>query len=139
MTNAIIVRPAHPSIPPASLATAVRSLLLSTILQPSAIFLALKYISRLPVFLGPMYMPFGRNAEAKFRATLLGSPEAYDREDVERQAPFRLIVLGFMFANKWLDDHTFSNKTWYKDFLCLFVTKLTASPGTRFREFPFGG
>lgn len=51
-------------------------------------------------------------AEAHFRATLLGSPEAYNREDMETQAPFRLIVLGFMFANKWLDDHTFSNKTW---------------------------
>jgi hypothetical protein len=91
---------------------------LSTILQPSAIFLALKYISRLPVFLGPMYLPYGCDAEAKFRAALLGSPEAYNREDMESQAPFRLIVLGFMFANKWLDDHTFSNKTWLVDVSC---------------------
>jgi hypothetical protein len=106
-------RPAHSSTPPASLATSVRSLLLSTILQPSAVCLALQYISRLPVFLGPMYLPFDCEAEAQFRAALLGRPEAYDREDMENQAPFRLIVLGFMFANKWLDDHTFSNKTWF--------------------------
>jgi hypothetical protein len=35
-----------------------------------------------------------------------------DRDGMEADAPFKLIVLGFMLANKWLDDHTFSNKTW---------------------------
>jgi hypothetical protein len=89
---------------------------LSTILQPSAIFLALKYISLLPVYLGPMYLSSESTSERDFRDALLGHPDAYDREEQETEAPFKLIVLGFMFANKWLDDHTFSNKTWLVKF-----------------------
>ncbi|KAL0573713.1 hypothetical protein V5O48_008232 [Marasmius crinis-equi] len=93
---------------PPYLATSVHSLLLSTLLQPSAIFLALWYIVKLPVSFGVTPL----NADAKelhFRLALLG-----DRNDaMESTAPFRLIVLGCMLANKWLDDHTFSNKTWH--------------------------
>lgn len=71
--------------------------------------LAVWYIVRLPVYFDAA--PFGpdRVNEATFRATLLSdaNPEAS-----ETSAPFRLVVLGCMLANKWLDDHTFSNKTW---------------------------
>ncbi|KAF7359584.1 hypothetical protein MVEN_00682100 [Mycena venus] len=77
--------------PPSHLANAVHSLLLSTVLQPSAVF-------------------FGR-LEARFRAVLLGN--GLDQDVMEASAPFRLIVLGFMLANKWLDVHTFSNKIWH--------------------------
>ncbi|KAF8211412.1 hypothetical protein K438DRAFT_1958524 [Mycena galopus ATCC 62051] len=97
--------------PPTYLGNAVHSLLLSTLLQPSAVFLALWYIVRLPVYydaatLGPDYVK-----ELRFRAALLGN--GLDQDVTEASAPFRLIVLGCMLANKWLDDHTFSNKTWH--------------------------
>ncbi|CAK5262951.1 unnamed protein product [Mycena citricolor] len=99
------------SSPPSYLASAVHSLLLSTLLQPSAVFLALWYIVRLPVCYdaAPLGPAFGK--ESIFRAHLLGM--GYDQEASEASAPFRLVVLGCMLANKWLDDHTFSNKTWH--------------------------
>jgi hypothetical protein len=99
--------------PPPYLAVSVHSLLLSTLLQPSAVFLAIWYIIRLPVqfshvVLGPEY-----SKEAAFRVALLADPSwGSDRTAMEASAPFRLVVLGCMLANKWLDDHTFSNKTW---------------------------
>lgn len=53
-------------------------------------------------------------AELRFRLELLGDPSmGLDQDIIEANAPFQLILLGFMLANKWLDDHTFSNKTWY--------------------------
>jgi hypothetical protein len=99
--------------PPAHLAESVRRLLWSTSLQPAAICMAMHYIYRLPVHLAPIYLAPSEDREVKFRKALLGEPDAEEREEMEAQAPFRLIVLGFMLANKWLDDHTFSNKTWY--------------------------
>ncbi|KAJ6599343.1 hypothetical protein DFH09DRAFT_1389769 [Mycena vulgaris] len=72
---------------------------LSTLLQPSAVFLAIWYIVRLPVY---------------YDAAALSADFAKElRTSTEASAPFRLIVLGCMLANKWLDDHTFSNKTWH--------------------------
>ena len=51
--------------------------------------------------------------EKAFRVALLGDADiGSDRETLETNTPFRLVVLGCMLANKWLDDHTFSNKTW---------------------------
>lgn len=99
--------------PPSYLAPSVHSLLLSTLLQPSAIFLAIWYIVRLPVCFGAAALGPEYTKEHLFRAALLGEPGAYERENMEASAPFRLIVLGCMLANKWLDDHTFSNKTWH--------------------------
>ncbi|KXN87926.1 hypothetical protein AN958_07936 [Leucoagaricus sp. SymC.cos] len=84
----------YAALPPPYLAVSVHSLLLSTLLQPSVVFLAIC-------------------KEAAFRAALLGDPWPSDRSGMENSAPFRLIVLGCMLANKWLDDHTFSNKTWH--------------------------
>jgi hypothetical protein len=48
--------------------------------------------------------------ELLFRQEVLGSHAACSATDAS--IPFRLFVLGCMLANKWLDDHTFSNKTW---------------------------
>lgn len=104
----------YSSAPPCHLAGLVHSLFLSTLLQPSAILLALWYIVRLPVFFGPVGLGPEQVKELRFRAELLGSaPGGADSESLETDAPFRLILLGCMLANKWLDDHTFSNKTWY--------------------------
>ncbi|KAG6903343.1 hypothetical protein C0995_013096 [Termitomyces sp. Mi166 len=105
---------AYPNSLPSHLTTSVHSLLLSTLLQPSAVFLALRYITRLPVYLNAAPLGLEHSKERKFRAALLGdSYNGLDKEVAEASAPFRLIVLGCMLANKWLDDHTFSNKTWH--------------------------
>lgn len=99
--------------PPSHLATSIHSLLLSTLLQPSAIFLALWYIVKLPVFFGNVGLSVDNVKELRFRLSLLGDGRNADRDVMESNAPFRVIVLGCMLANKWLDDHTFSNKTWH--------------------------
>jgi len=99
--------------PPQHLALSVHSLLLSTLLQPSAVFLAIWYIIRLPVYFGHTVLGLEYSKEAAFRTALLGEPSwGSARLGVESSAPFRLVVLGCMLANKWLDDHTFSNRTW---------------------------
>lgn len=104
----------YPTAPPSHLAAATHSMLLSTLLQPSAVFLALWYIVRLPVFFGPVGLTAEHGKEMRFRAELLGEAHlGTDRDIIEAYAPFRLILLGCMLANKWLDDHTFSNKTWH--------------------------
>lgn len=101
----------YPKMPPSHLAASVHSLLLSTLLQPSAVFLAIWYIVRLPVYFGAAELAAEYVKENRFRIALLGT--GTDSEAMEASAPFRLIVLGCMLANKWLDDHTFSNKTWH--------------------------
>ncbi|KAH9918244.1 uncharacterized protein BXZ73DRAFT_53102 [Epithele typhae] len=104
----------YPSSPPSHLISSTHSMLLSTLLQPSAVFLALWYIVRLPVFFGPVGLGPEHVKEMRFRAELLGEAHlGADRDMIEAYAPFRLILLGCMLANKWLDDHTFSNKTWH--------------------------
>lgn len=100
-------------IPPSYLAPSIHSLLLSTLLQPSAIFLGLWYIIRLPGYFNAADLGAEYPKEVRFRHALLGDTYGYEREALELNAPFRLVVLGCMLANKWLDDHTFSNKTWH--------------------------
>ena len=111
--------------PPSDLMPSIHSLLLSTLLQPSAVLLAVWYIVRLPVYFGaaPLSPEFAK--EKKFRAALLGDGYAgFETGASEASAAFRLVVLGCMLANKWLDDHTFSNKTWYVTYSCCYhVTK----------------
>lgn len=105
----------HSPPPPSHLANSVRSLLLSTLLQPSAVFLAIWYIVRLPVRFGRISLRPDAVKEVRFRLELFGLGEWQDPGSIqatEVQAPFRLVLLGCMLANKWLDDHTFSNKTW---------------------------
>lgn len=99
--------------PPSYLAGSIHSMLLSTLLQPSAVFLAMWYITRLPVYFGSVGLGADHVKELRFRVALLGdSRGGMDRGTMEVGAPFRLVILGCMLANKWLDDHTFSNKTW---------------------------
>ncbi|KAG1761159.1 hypothetical protein EDD22DRAFT_986577, partial [Suillus occidentalis] len=48
----------------------------------------------------------------QFKQNEFVSREPTDEMDEEvTNVTFRLIILGFMLVNKWLDDHTFSNKT----------------------------
>lgn len=110
-------------MPPSYLAASIHSLLLSTLLQPSAVFLAIWYIVRLPIYFGAAELAAEHVKEIRFRVALLGMET--DREAMEASAPFRLIVLGCMLANKWLDDHTFSNKTWYDIYHSLISRWLT--------------
>ena len=87
--------------------------------------LALWYIVRLPVHFNAL--PLGEEfmKEKAFRVALLGEADlGSDHETLETNTPFRLVVLGCMLANKWLDDHTFSNKTWYVYISSLFVHQL---------------
>ncbi|KAJ8523009.1 hypothetical protein ONZ45_g542 [Pleurotus djamor] len=101
------------SQPPGHLSASVHSVLLSTLLQPSAVFLALWYIVHLPVYFDATGLDVDGTREAAFRNALFSSQStAFPMEGQQSAVPFRLIVLGFMLANKWLDDHTFSNKTW---------------------------
>ncbi|KAF8665689.1 hypothetical protein AX16_000142 [Volvariella volvacea WC 439] len=95
--------------PPSHLSASVHKLLLATLLQPSAVILSLWYISKLPVLFDMLDMPQSSSKELAFRELWL---TGCDRDGVDN-APFRIIVLGFILANKWLDDHTFSNKTWH--------------------------
>ncbi|KAG2077663.1 hypothetical protein BDR04DRAFT_1000563 [Suillus decipiens] len=97
---------------PMHLSASVHSLLMSTLLQPSAVFLAMWYIARLPVYFSGVTLGL-EVKERRFRAELLDTSGGIDGKTLEANATFRLIVLGFMLANKWLDDHTFSNKTWH--------------------------
>ncbi|KAH0839714.1 hypothetical protein J3R83DRAFT_652 [Lanmaoa asiatica] len=99
---------------PLYLTARVHSLLMSTLLQPSAMLLALWYIVRLPVYFGAPGLGPEHVKERRFRVELLSDTRnVIDGESLEGTATFRLIVLGCMLANKWLDDHTFSNKTWH--------------------------
>ncbi|KZV65816.1 hypothetical protein PENSPDRAFT_113691 [Peniophora sp. CONT] len=107
----------YSAMPPSHLATSIRSLFMSTLLQPSAIVLAVWYIVRLPVSFGPVVDGgIRQQTEIDFRSALLGMNHRYgivEREVFENNVAFRLVLLGCMLANKWLDDHTFSNKTWH--------------------------
>lgn len=109
------IQPQPPQPSPTYLANSVRSLLLSTLLQPSAILLGIWYIVHLPVRFGHISLRPDAMKEVHFRLELFGLSEWQDSgplQAAEAHAPFRLILLGCMLANKWLDDHTFSNKTW---------------------------
>lgn len=102
-------------VPPV-LARSTYTLLCSTLLQPSAIMLSLWYIAHLPVNLGDITRGVSVS-EYEFRTELLDQnvSELMGEEysNLETTLSYRVILLGCMLANKWLDDHTFSNKTWY--------------------------
>lgn len=81
--------------------------------------LSLWYIAQLPVYFDGDVAGCGVDlsaSESEFRKELFSENllmmTVEDRAAAEASAAFRLILLGCMFANKWLDDHTFSNKTW---------------------------
>lgn len=109
--------PVYPTAAPSYLAPSIHSLLLATLLQPSAALLAVWYIVRLPVYFGAAPLSVELVKEKAFKSTLLADGcTGFDSDTSEGSATFRLVVLGCMLANKWLDDHTFSNKTWYIEF-----------------------
>lgn len=81
-----------------------------TIYQVSAsagsLLLAIWYIRRLPI--GPAYTALGEkivltDKERAFRDDLLA---------LRSEIPWRLLVLGLTLSNKWLEDNTFTTKTW---------------------------
>lgn len=132
--------------PPSYLSRAVQSLLYATLLQPSGVVLALWYIARLPVcFEWQTAGPELQDKEIDFRMELLGEGRygqhvsTEERNDLESRAPFRLVLLGCMLANKWLDDHTFSNKTWSGAFIPSTIKRYAhlLFPGTQSPKFPY--
>jgi hypothetical protein len=114
-SNLYRLNPGHYAATPSSyLAASIHTLLLSTLLQPSAVLLALWYIVQLPVYFNALSLGEELVKEKVFGVALLGDADiGLDHETLESNTPFRLVVLGCMLANKWLDDHTFSNKPWY--------------------------
>lgn len=113
---------------PQPLTAFVHAVLSQTLASPQCAALGLYYLVRLPVRLGsaggvriaaPLWnvgvdneghtcyasvQDRERAARAAFVAELYGP----GGEDV----PYRLAALALMLGNKWLDDHTFTNKTW---------------------------
>ena len=82
--------------------------------------LSLWYIAQLPVYSEGISAGAGIDLsvnECGFRKELFSEDVSLqigeDYTVPEVGISFRLILLGCMLANKWLDDHTFSNKTWY--------------------------
>ncbi|CAE6472297.1 unnamed protein product [Rhizoctonia solani] len=124
---------------PQPLAAFVHAVLSQTLASPQCAALGLYYLVRLPVRLGSTAVNATRlwnvgvdaeghtaytsvpdrkhAARAGFVAELYG-PGA---EDV----PYRLAALALMLGNKWLDDHTFTNKTWH-EVTHLSLPRLTA-------------
>lgn len=113
----------YPVPAPSDLAPSIHSLLISTLLQPSAVFLAVWYLVRLPIYFGAAPLGAELVKERAFRGALLGDGyTGLEATTPEASPAFRLVVLGCMLANKWLDDHTFSNKTWYVESFVTFST-----------------
>jgi hypothetical protein len=69
--------------------------------SPACVVLGLWYISKLPL-LGDVV----NENERMFVEELLGSGTG-------GEVPWRLFVLGMTLSNKWLEDNTFTTKTWY--------------------------
>lgn len=82
----------------------VHQVLSQTLVSPAALLLALYYVRRqLPSILG---MGTATDDEIASAVALYVQPPS--------SAPFRLLALGLMLANKYLDDNTFLNKTWHE-------------------------
>ena len=64
------------------------SILTQTALSKQALFLALYYASRLPIHSSP------------------------NLDSAVDSAPYRLLTISLALANRWLDDNTYTNKTW---------------------------
>ncbi|EUC63180.1 cyclin protein [Rhizoctonia solani AG-3 Rhs1AP] len=112
---------------PPALAAFVHAVLSQTLASPQCAALGLYYLVRLPVRLGstavsavPLWN-VGLDAEGHTAYT-----SVQDRKHAARagfvaelygpggeDVPYRLAALALMLGNKWLDDHTFTNKTWH--------------------------
>ncbi|CAE6444623.1 unnamed protein product [Rhizoctonia solani] len=125
---------------PQPLIAFVHAVLSQTLASPQCAALGLYYLVRLPVRLGsaavrpavPLWN-VGLDAEGHTAYTSVQDRERAARagfvaelygpggEDV----PYRLAALALMLGNKWLDDHTFTNKTWH-EVTHLSLARLTA-------------
>lgn len=76
--------------------------LAQTLVSPTTLLLALHYVHMLQ---GTMW-PDDGSGETMAGLSLLAQPVS--------TTPFKLFTLGLMMANKFLDDHTFLNKTWHE-------------------------
>lgn len=82
----------------------VHQVLSQTLVSPTALLLALYYVRRqLPSIIG---VGAGVSDEEMAALSLYAHPPS--------SAPFKLLTLGLMLANKYLDDNTFLNKTWHE-------------------------
>ncbi|KAI3614694.1 hypothetical protein CBS9595_003965 [Malassezia furfur] len=75
----------------------VHQVLAQTLLTPTAVVLALYYVQLFPAAI---------DADAETALGLVSQPTS--------TTPFKLLTLGLMMANKFLDDNTFLNKTWHE-------------------------
>lgn len=95
-----------PTRVPASFHDFVNKTLSQTLLSPTAIFLSLWYIKRFAIHTG------GDDYGALLRRSLghisTKPGLSFNGEDAAR----RILTLGLASANKWLDDNTFTNKSW---------------------------
>lgn len=91
---------------PASFHDFVNKTLSQTLLSPTAIMLSLWYIKRFAIHTG------GDDYGAMLRRSLghisTKPGSSFNGEDAAR----RILTLGLASANKWLDDNTFTNKSW---------------------------
>jgi hypothetical protein len=91
---------------PASFHDFVNKTLSQTLLSPTAIMLSLWYIKRFAIHTG------GDEYGALLRRSLghisTKPGSSFNGEDAAR----RILTLGLASANKWLDDNTFTNKSW---------------------------
>ena len=124
---------------PQPLTAFVHAVLSQTLASPQCAALGLYYLVRLPVRMGAAGVRVAgplwnvavdaeghtcyasvhdreRAARAGFVAELYGGGE---------DVPYRLAALALMLGNKWLDDHTFTNKTWH-EVTHLDLARLTA-------------
>lgn len=87
----------HGSEPSPAFRRFAHQVLAQTLLSPTALVLAMLYVARLPLLLSP-----------------IGNASAVDPEELllftqpSSAAPFKLLTLGLMMANKYLDDNTVS-------------------------------
>lgn len=98
------------------LAESITSLLLSTLIQPSAIILSLYYIARLPAYIGTApFHSLSSDSANRFNKLLLSSDLIAQEGPVVQAlyASFKLFVLGAILSNKILDDHVFTMRTWH--------------------------
>ncbi|KAG8935812.1 hypothetical protein FRC02_006362 [Tulasnella sp. 418] len=105
----------------ASFKAFVKEALSATITSPQGLFLALLYISKLPV--GNVFVPSGFSSRAggivewssrefEFRSEVYGLANVYGHVAPGSSASL-LFTLGLMLSNKWLEDNTFTTKTWH--------------------------
>lgn len=79
-----------------------QQVLVQTRLSPTTLCLALHYVHMIQ----GMLWPGAGSADTEAALALLAQPPP--------TAPFKLLTLGLMMANKFLDDNTFLNKTWHE-------------------------